>query len=254
MRLKARYAAAHKTTTQNIRVYTRLVLSTLKTASPGAFLLAITLLCAVGTPAQERTAPAAPQAQGLPVKGGHFMGETADQFFSEGFEKQALAACASGDFRGVSKSKHELKKYCAHLADARQQAMSGSRYDFEGGGDLTEFRTDTFTFDRGRLVKVELVYSAPNAEANYRGQSFDQIFAGVKQAYGPPTGESTQSVQNVYGVQYVAHRELWLTPQSAIVITEHPGDSGSTSLAAFTRAEYDRTLQADATKAPNPLQ
>lgn len=222
--------------------------------STSTIFLAIALLCASPAPGQEHTAPAASQDQGMPVKGGHFMGETSEQFFSEGFEKQALAACASGDFRGVNKSnKRELKKYCTHLSDARQQAMSGSRYDYEGGGDLTEFRTDTFTFDGGKLVKVELVYSAPNAEANYRGQSFEQIFAGVKQAYGPPTSESTQTVKNVYGVEYVAHRELWLTPQSAIVITEHPGEAGSTSLAAFTRAEYDRTAQASAAKAPNPL-
>lgn len=227
---------------------------TLKAASTGAFLLAIALFCAGAAPAQQPAQEhAAPQTQGLPVKGGHFMGETAEQFFSEGFEKQALGACAAGDYRGVSKSKRELKKYCAHLADARQQAMSGNRYDYEGGGDLTEFRTDTFTFDGGKLVKVELVYSAPNAEANYRGQSFEQIFAGVKQAYGPPTSESTQSVKNVYGVEYAAHRELWLMPQFAIVITEHPGESGSTVLSAFTRAEYDRTVQADAAKAPNPL-
>jgi len=234
------------------------VLSRLKAAPTAALILTLVLLCAGGTVAQEHSqehaAPAPSQEQGMPVKGGHFMGEAAEQFFSEGFEKQALAACASGDFRGVSKSKRELKKYCAHLADARQQAMSGSRYDYEGGGDLTEFRTDTFTFDGGRLVKVELVYSAPNAEANYLGQSFDQLFAGVKQAYGPPTSESTQTVKNVYGVEYAAHRELWLTPQSAIVITEHPGEGGSTSLAAFTRAEYDRTVQASAPKAPNPLQ
>ena len=129
----------------------------MKAASNGAFLLAIALLCAGAAPPQENAAAAAPQAQGMPVKGGHFLGETAGQFFSEGFEKQALAACASGDFRGVSKSKRELKKYCTHLADARQQAMSGSRYDYEGGGDLTEFRTDTFTFDGGKLAKVELV-------------------------------------------------------------------------------------------------
>ena len=204
------------------------------------------LLCANSVRAQEKP---------LQVKGGHQMGETAEQFFSEGYEKQALAACASGDFRGVNKSnKRELKKYCSHLADVQQQAASGKRFDYEGGGDLTELRTDTFTFDGGRLVKVELIYSVPSAEANYRGQSFEQIFTGIKQAYGSPTNESTQSVRNVYGVEYVAHRELWLTAQSAIVITERPGDGGSTTLAAFTRAEYDRTLAAGAVKTPNPLQ
>jgi hypothetical protein len=214
------------------------------TKARGIFLPAI-LLFAAGLPAQELP---------LQVKGGHLLGETAEQFFSEAYEKQALGACATGDYRGVNKpSKRELKKYCSQLADARQQALSYKRFEY-GGGDLTELRTDTFTFENGRLVKVELVYAVPSAEANYRGQSFVQIFAGTKQAYGLPTSESTQPVRNQYGVEYVAHRELWLTSQSAVLITERPGEGGSTTLAAFTRAEYDRTVQAATAKAPNPLQ
>jgi hypothetical protein len=101
---------------------------------------------------------------------------------------------------------------------------------------------------------VELIYTVPSAEANYRGQSFEQIFAGIKQAYGTPTSESTQSVRNAYGVDYAAHRELWLTAEWAIVITEKPGDGGTTTLSAFTRVEYDRTLATGAVKTPNPLQ
>jgi hypothetical protein len=194
------------------------------------------------------------QEQPLQVKGGHLLGETAEQFFSEGYEKQALDACATGDFRGINKlTKRGMKKYCSQLADTRQQATSARGCEYKGG-DLTELRTDTFTFDNGRLVKVELVYAVPSAEANYRGQSFVQIFDGTKQAYGLPTSASTQPVRNQYGVEYVAHRELWLTPQSAVLITERPGEGGSTTLAAFTRAEYDRTVQAATAKAPNPLQ
>lgn len=214
------------------------------TTKTSGMLLPVMLLFASGLPAQE---------QSLQVKGGHLLGETAEQFFSEGYEKQALGACAAGDFRGIDKvSKRGMKKYCSQLADTRQQALSGRRCEYEGG-DLTELRTDTFTFDSGRLVKTELVYAVPSAEANYRGQSFAQIFTGTKQAYGPPTSESTQPVRNQYGVEYVAHRELWLTPQSAILITERPGEGGSTTLAAFTRAEYDRVVQAATGKAPNPL-
>lgn len=190
----------------------------------------------------------------LKVKGGHQLGETSEQFFSEGFEKQALTACATGDFKGVEKwSKRELKLLCARIAAAREQAGSGKRYDYKGGGDVSERRTDTFTFESANLVKVELVFAAPSAEANYHGQSFEQIFAGLKQAYGSPTSESTQPATNTYGVRYTAHRELWLTPQAAILVVEQPGETGSTTLAAFTRSEYDRSMAADS-KSANPLQ
>ena len=191
----------------------------------------------------------------LKVKGGHQLGETFEQFFSEGFEKQALTACASGDYKGVEKfSRRELKSLCSHITDARSQAGSGKRYDYKGGGDVTERRTDTFTFEGSHLVKVELVFAAPSAEANYRGQSFELIFAGLKQAYGSPTTESTNPATNTYGVRYTAHRELWLTPQAAILVVEQPGETGSTTLSAFTRAEYDRSMADGAPKADNPLQ
>lgn len=216
----------------------------LRTA-PVALLLYVTVVFLPGVLAQDQL---------MKVKGGHQLGETAAQFFAEGYEKQMLGACASGDFKSVDKSsRRELKKYCADLDDSRRRAMSGKRYDYKGGGDLTEMRTDTFTFDGGRLVKVELVYSAPNAEVNYRGQKFDAIFAGVKQAYGPPTSETTEPKKSAYGVEYVAHRELWLLPGNAILITERPGPDGSTTLDAFTRAEYDRTRAAAGTPA-NPLE
>ena len=191
----------------------------------------------------------------LKVKGGHALGEPAEQFFSEGYEKQALSACATGDFKGVNKAnRRQLKQYCDDLANARRQAMSAQRYDYKGGGDLSEMRTDTFTFDSGHLVKIELLFSAPSAELNYRGQSFQEIFAGIKQAYGPPSSEIAQPVRNAYGVEFLAHRELWLTSQAAILIKEQPGEGGSTTLIAFTRAEYDRTMAGEVPKAPNPLQ
>lgn len=195
------------------------------------------------------------QDQPMKVKGGHQLGETAEQFFNEGREKEALSACATGDFKSVSRSnKRQLKKYCGELADARQQAISGKRGEYKSDGDVSEMRSDTFTFDGGHLVKVELLYSSPSAEFNYRGQSFEEIFAGVKQAYGPPASESTEPTKNAYGVPYLAHREIWEPPQAAIVITEQPGRDGSTTLVAFTRAEYDRTIAAGAPKAANPLQ
>src|ERR1019366_9536304 len=146
-------------------------------------------------------------AQELPmkVKGGHQLGETAQQFFAEGHEKEMLSACAAGNFKELNKSgKRQAKQYCGELADARQQAMGGKRSEYKGG-DPSEVREDTFTFDGDHLVKVELLYSAPSVEFNYVGQGFEEIFAGVKQAYGPPTSESTKPIQDVYGVQYLAH-------------------------------------------------
>jgi hypothetical protein len=194
-------------------------------------------------------------AQDLPmkVKGGHQLGETAEQFFDEGHEKEVLSACAAGNFKSVNPDKRAAKKYCGDLDEIRQMAVSGKRGEY-GSGDPSDMRTDTFTFDGGHLVKVELLYSVPSAESNYRGHSFEDIFAGIKQAYGPPTSESTAPVQNVYGVKYTAHRELWVAPHAVILITEQPGEGGSTTLIAFTRAEYDRTMAAGAPKPANPLE
>jgi len=195
------------------------------------------------------------QEQSMKVKGGHQLGETAQQFFAEGYEKMALGACVTGDFKSVDKSnRRELKKYCGELAEERQQAINGKRNEYKGGGDLSEMRTDTFTFESGNLVKVELLYSKPSAEVNYRGQSFEEIFAGIKQAYGAPTRENTETVQDAYGVPYVAHRELWIEPRGIILIAEKPGPGGSTMLTAFTRSEYDRTMAAGVPKAANPLE
>jgi hypothetical protein len=195
------------------------------------------------------------QEQPLKVKGGHELGETAEQFFAEGHEKEALSACATGDFKSVNKSsRRQLKQFCSEFGDERHQAMSGKRSEYKTGGDPSEMRVDTYTFDGGRLVKVELVFSAPSAEFNYRGQRFEEIFAGVKEAYGPPTSENATPVKDAYGVAYVAHRETWVTPHAAILIAEKPGPGGSTTLLAFTRAEYDGTIPAGAPKAANPLQ
>ena len=196
-------------------------------------------------------------AQDLPmkVKGGHQLGETAEQFFAEGHEKEMASACAAGDFKIVNRSDKRLaKRYGAELAEARQKAMDGKRVGYETKGDLSEIRTDTFTFDGSHLVGVKLLYSAPSAEFNYSGQSFQAIFAGVKQAYGPPTSESTTTIQDAYGASYLAHRELWVAPHAAILITEQPGPGGSTTLVAFTREEYDRTIAAGAPKPANPLE
>src|ERR1017187_1984070 len=100
------------------------------------------------------------QDEPMKVKGGHELGETAEQFFAEGYEKKMLSACATGDFKSLNKPNRRLaKQYCAELANERQQMMSGKRGEYKGG-DLSEMRTDTYAFDGGHLVKVELLFSA----------------------------------------------------------------------------------------------
>lgn len=210
-----------------------------------ACVLSLALRIGAQTPAQDGP---------LQVKGGHVLGETAEQFFSEGYEKDALAACKNGDFKSLAlPNKRALKDYCRSLSEARQEALSGKRSQYTGSGDTSELREDTYTFDVTRLVKMELVFTAPSIESNYRGQSFDKILEGTKQAYGPPSSEAIEHVQDAYGVPYVAHRELWLAPQSVILITEKPGPGGSTTVAALTRAEYDHSAAGGA-KPANPLQ
>ena len=196
-------------------------------------------------------------AQSMPmkVKGGHLLGETAEQFFGEGREKELLTACAAKDYKSVTEvDKRLAKNYCTELANARVQATGGKRCAYQTAGDSTELRTDTFTFADGHLVNVQLIYAAPSAEFNNRGQAFAQIFETIKQAYGPPTTENTTPARDAYGVQYVAHRELWVSPDAAILITETPGPGGSTTVTAYTRAEYDQMKAASASKAANPLQ
>jgi hypothetical protein len=198
------------------------------------------------------------QEQVLKVKGGHELGESAEQFFAEGHEKEALDACATVKSRRVDKgSRRVLQQYCSQLTGIRQQAISGQRTEYQDDGDSTEMRTDTFTFDQDRLVKVELLFAAPSAGTNYRGETFAYIFAGMKQAYGPPTSEHTEQVQDTYGVPFLAHRELWESPQAVMLITEQaprqPENNGSTRLTAFTRAEYDHTMKSGVPRIPNPI-
>src|ERR1700722_15329800 len=86
------------------------------------------------------------QEDGMKVKDGHTLGETAEQFFAEGREKEMINACATGDFKSLNKPSRRLaKQYCTELADEREQMMSGKRGGYKSG-DLSELRVDTFTF------------------------------------------------------------------------------------------------------------
>src|SRR5271169_608701 len=85
------------------------------------------------------------QEQRMKMKRGLQLGETAEQFFGEGYEKEVLSACAAGDFESVNKSDTPLaKKYCGELANTRAQAVGGKRSVYKADGDLSEMRTDTF--------------------------------------------------------------------------------------------------------------
>jgi len=145
-------------------------------------------------------------AQDLPmkVKGGHELGETAEQFFAEGNERDLLSACASGDFKSLKKATKRLaKQYCSDLTDTRERAAGGKHVEYKPAGD---------------------------------------------------PAESAEPTQSVYGQRYIAHREIWLAPHAAVVIIEKPGEDGSTTLIACTRAEYDRTMAPGAAKPANPIQ
>ncbi len=193
--------------------------------------------------------------------GGHLLGETAEQFFSEGFVGDILRACQGRDWKGVSQlskdvghaSKRNAKDYCAKEMLAEQQATSGARLEYIGRGDEQTMRADTFTFDGGHLVKIHMVYVASIANfEGYRPKSFGELFAGLREAYGPPSKSYSEPVLNAYGVKYDAHRAVWMGKQDVISIIEQPGEDGRTEIIAETLAEYNRA--AHAPKIANPLQ
>jgi hypothetical protein len=202
-----------------------------------------------------------PQEQPRELRGGgHLLGETAAQFFSEGFDGDMLRACQGKDWKSVNQlsknvgntSKTNAKDYCAKEMLAKQQATSGTRLEYDGRGDEQMMRADTFTFDGGHLVKIDMVYVAPTANiAGYRPKTFGELFAGLREAYGPPSKSSSEPVQNTYGVKYDAHRAVWMGNQDVISIIEQPGEGGWTEIVAETLAEYNRVAQAP--KTPNPL-
>lgn len=195
------------------------------------------------------------QEEPLNVKGGHQLGETAEQFFSEGREKDAMTACSPNALKGLDRStKRKAKEICEDLTDKRQEAISGKHTELKPARDAKEQREDTFTFEGGHLVKVELIYTAPNVQNNSTGRTYGEIATTMKQSYGPVTTESNEQTQDAYGVQYVTHREMWLTSHSVILLTEQPGQHATTTLVALTRAEYDRTMDGFKPKITNPLQ
>jgi hypothetical protein len=192
---------------------------------------------------------------------GHLLGETAEQFFSEGIAGDMLRACQKNDWKTVSRlsanadqaSKPKAKDECATAKLARQQATSGKRVEYSSRGDRETLRADTFTFDGGHLVKIEMVYTVPIANIEgFHSKSFGELFAGLQEAYGPPSKSSIEPKVNAYGVKYDAHRAVWLGKEDVISIVEHPGENGRSEIVAETVAEYARAGRVP--KAANPLQ
>lgn len=203
-----------------------------------------------------------PQEQARELKGdGHLLGETVEQFFTEGFAGQMQRACEAKDWKSV---KHLSKKMspvpktnaravCVAENLAKEKAISGKRLEYNGGGDEETMRTDTFTFEGGRLVRIHLVYTIPMANIEgYTPKSFSELFAGLQEAYGPPSRTDGEPWVNTYGVKYTAHRALWVGKQDVISISEQPSENGGTEIIAETVAEYDRAAKAP--KTANPLQ
>ncbi len=192
--------------------------------------------------------------------GGHLLGETAAHFFSEGAVGQLLRACEAGDLKAVKQmakavdpaSKSSAKDICVKAALVKQQASSGARQEY-GDGDDKIMRTDTFTLDKGYLVKIAMVFNAPTTDVGgYHPKYFGELFEGLREAYGEPSKSYTEQVFDVYGAKYDAHRAEWMGKQDVITIIEQPGRNGRTEIVVETLAERDR-----ATKAPktvNPLQ
>src|SRR5262249_42465850 len=111
---------------------------------------------------------------------------------------------------------------------------------------------DTFTFDGGHLVKIDMVYFVPIANIEgYHPKSFGGLFAGLQDAYGPPTKSYSEPMQSAYGAKYEARRAVWMGKQDVISIVEQPGENGRTEITAETLAEYSRA--AEAPKVANPL-
>jgi hypothetical protein len=207
-------------------------------------------------------APVQPQEQPRELKGGgHLLDETAEQFFSIGSVGELVRACEARDWKTVKhlaktvdhESKVNAKEICDKAAVVKQQAMSGARQEYSDTGDKETMRTNTFTLDGGHLVKIRMIYAMPIADIEgFHPKSFDELFAGLREAYGEPSKSYSEPMVNTFGVGRDAHRAIWLGKQNVISIIEHPGEHSRTEIVAETLAEYNREAQAP--KAANPLQ
>jgi hypothetical protein len=202
------------------------------------------------------------QQQPREVKGdGHLLGETAEQFFSEGTVADLARACQDKDWKSVKQlfknpdyaSKANAKDICAKEKLSKQQATSGEHLQYNGHGDDETMRADTFTFEGGHLVKIDMVYTAPVANVvGFHPKSYDELFAGLQGAYGPPSKSYSEPKLDPIGVKYDAHHAVWMGHQDVISINEQPGADGWTEIVVETLAEHDRAGHAP--KSANPLE
>jgi hypothetical protein len=196
-------------------------------------------------------------AQAAPVQvkvENHLLGETAEQFFSEGREGVILNECAAKDFGKVARSvKKTAKEYCAWLSNVRQRMASGENGNYKDELSADETKTTTFIFEAGKFVAAETVFVSPDTANNYQGKSLTDIVSGLKGTYGQPTSETIVPYHNVYGVPFERHQGLWLTESYAIQTDEQPGDNGWTRVNVSTREVYDKKKAESAKPPPNPL-
>ena len=181
-------------------------------------------------------------------------------FFSEGAAGELLRACQAGDWKAVKQlakaanpgTKPQPKELCSAAALIRKQAASGARQEYTGGDDKA-MRTDLFTLDGGYLVKIEMIFSFSNMDVDgYHPKRYAELFEGLREAYGEPTKNYTESVSDVYGVKADAHRAEWLGRQDVITISEQPGGNGRTEIVVETLAERERAKKGP--KTANPLE
>jgi len=192
---------------------------------------------------------------------GHVVGETAEQFFSVGSVGELVRACGKKDWKTVryltktveQQAKFKAKEFCDKVVTIKQGATAGTRLEYGGSGDGETMRTDTFTLDGGQLVKIQMIYGKPTA--NFEGfhpKSFDELFAGLREAYGEPSNRYSEPVMSPYGVKREARRAVWEGKQNVISVIERVGEHGSTEIVVETIDEYKRDSHAP--KVTNPLQ
>jgi len=193
---------------------------------------------------------------------GHVVGETAEQFFSVGSVGELVRACSKKDWKTVKylaktveqqQTKVKAKEFCDKVATIMQGATGGTRQEYGSSGDVETMRTDTFTLDGGQLVKIRMIYVKPIADVEgFHPKSFDELFAGLREAYGEPSKSYSEPVISPYGVKREARRAVWEGKQNVISVIERVGEHVQTEIVAETIDEYKRDSQAS--KATNPLQ
>jgi hypothetical protein len=149
--------------------------------------------------------------------GGHRLGETAEQFYSAEYAGDILSACAAHNWKSVTRlfqyiepaSKLNAKDICAAAAAIKQRALAGARIEYKGTGDTETQRRDTFTFDHGHLVKIEMVYSG--STANVEGihpKSYADLLSGLQQAYGDPSNTNAGNPGHLWRAVRIAPRHM----------------------------------------------